>query len=45
LSRVTKEQFAHPETEELLAMLDGVAAKTGSRGEVFDAFLIMWSTT
>ena len=41
LCGVAKEQFAHRETEELLAMLDGVAAKTGSRGEVFDSFLTM----
>ena len=39
MSRVAKEQFAHRETEELLAMLDGIAAKTGSRGQVFDDFL------
>ena len=38
---LAKEQFAHRETEELLAMLDQVAAKTGSRGEVFDSFLTM----
>src|SRR5204862_6103388 len=39
--RVAKEQFAHRETEELVAMLDGVAAKTGSRGQVFEDFLTM----
>src|SRR3954462_11252043 len=38
---LAKEQFGHRETEELLAMLDGVAAKTGSRGQVFDDFLTM----
>jgi N-6 DNA Methylase len=38
---VAKEQFAHRETEELLTMLDGVAAKAGSRGEVFSDFLTM----
>ena len=36
---MAKEQFTHPETEELLAMLDGVAANVGSRGQVFDDFL------
>ena len=40
-SGVAKEQFAHRETEELLTMLDGVAAKAGSRGEVFADFLTM----
>ena len=38
---MAKEQFAHRETEELLAMLDGVAAKTGSRGHVFDDWITM----
>lgn len=38
---VAKEQFAHRETEELLSMLDRVAAKTSSRGQVFDDFLTM----
>ena len=36
---VAKEQFAHRETEELLKILDSVAASTGSRGQVFSDFL------
>src|SRR5882724_9376648 len=39
LLAVAKEQFAHRETEELLKMLDGVAASTGNRGQVFSDFL------
>lgn len=39
--RLAKEQFAHRETQELLAMLDGVAAKTGSRGQVFEDWITM----
>lgn len=38
---MAKEQFAHRETVELLTMIDGVAARTGSRGQVFDDFLTM----
>ena len=44
-ARVAKEQFAHRETEELLAMIDGVAAKVGSRGQVFDDFLTVMVCT
>jgi hypothetical protein len=36
---LAKEQFAHRETEELLKILDGVAASTVSRGQVFSDFL------
>jgi hypothetical protein len=36
---LAKEQFAHRETEELLKILDGVAASTGNRGQVFSDFL------
>ena len=38
---LAKEQFAHRETEQLLTMLDAVAAKTGSRGQVFEHWLTM----
>jgi type I restriction-modification system DNA methylase subunit len=38
---VGKEQFAHRETQELLKMLDQVAGKVGSRGQVFEDFLTM----
>ncbi len=39
--RLAKEQFAYRQTEDLLKMLDGVAAKVGSRGQVFDDYLTM----
>jgi type I restriction-modification system DNA methylase subunit len=38
---LVKEQFTHRETEELLGIIDGIAARAGSRGQVFDDFLTM----